>query len=257
MRKRSAANKPRNIESALQNFRVSKVFPNIITLTGLCAGLTATRFALDGKWEIACILIIFAGVLDGMDGRVARLLRVTSKFGAQLDSLADFASFGVAPALVLYLWILNKIEIPRIGWAVVLFYIICMVFRLARFNTHIEDEKKKNTEIFFTGVAAPGGAGLAITPMIVSFEFPNISFDPWLIAIYLTIVGMLVASRIPTYSVNKFLIKKEYLMAFYVFTGLIIVSMIIEPWFMFIIFALTYLISIPISIYHYRKLTLK
>src|SRR6476619_5095823 len=149
-------------------FSVNRMVPNILTLLALCAGMTAIRFAVKGQFEYAVFAIIAAGVFDGLDGRLARLLKATSSFGAELDSLADFVSFGVAPAAVLYLWTMPQLN--SIGWAIGLFYAVCCALRLARFNTQLTAEPPPWRANFFSGAPAPAGAGLLMLPMFVSFE---------------------------------------------------------------------------------------
>src|SRR5260221_6827171 len=156
--------KPRRISGLSLN----RMIPNILTLLALCAGMTAIRFAINGKFEAAVIAIIVAGVLDGLDGRVARLLKSTSPFGAQLDSLSDFICFGVAPATVVYLWTMESLG--SIGWALSVFFAMCCALRLARFNTQLDVELPPYASYFFTGIPAPGGAGLALVPMYLAFE---------------------------------------------------------------------------------------
>src|SRR3954465_4528964 len=150
-------------------FPVNRMVPNILTLLALCAGMTAIRFAVNGKFEYAVFAIIVAGIFDGLDGRLARLLKATSSFGAELDSLSDFISFGAAPAIVLYLWTMSGLQ--SIGWAMVLFYAVCCALRLARFNNQLAAQPPPWRSNFFSGVAAPAGAGLIMVPMFASFEW--------------------------------------------------------------------------------------
>src|SRR5258708_21019758 len=161
------------------------------------------RFALEQRYQLAVIAIVIAGVLDGLDGRIARLIGATSKFGAELDSLSDFVCFGVSPALVLYLWVMN--HAGRFGWAVVLLFAVCAALRLARFNTALDDDSKPAwTANYFTGVPAPAGAGLAILPLIASFELGRDTFEhPWLIATWTMLVSGLMVSRLPTFAFKR------------------------------------------------------
>lgn len=239
----------------LQSLSFTKLFPNIITITAICFGLSSIRYALDQKWEIAVLLIIIAGFLDVVDGRLARYLKATSNFGAYLDSLADFVDFGVAPAIVMYLWNLNNIETKGIGWAVVLFFTICMSIRLARFNSDLDEESKPSYfEMFFTGVPAPAGAYLAIIPMMLSFRF-DIDFSNHLykISIYMLFIALLLVSKIPTFSIKKIVISREYVPLFFVTIGLIIVMILIEPWITLPIIGLAYLGAIPFSFLVHKK----
>ena len=152
--------------------------PNAFTVASICFGLSAIRYGLDGRYETAVVMIILAGIFDGLDGRSARLLKITSKIGAELDSLADFLSFGVAPAMLVYLWSLN--EVNGLGWAIALFYVICAALRLARFNSELEDpDRPPWTTRFFTGMPAPAAAGYAIVPMLLSFALEQSWPQAW------------------------------------------------------------------------------
>ena len=176
------------------------LIPNAITAAALCAGLTGIRFAITGDFEKSVQAIVLAGLLDGIDGRVARLLKAQSRFGAELDSLADNVSFGVAPALVLFLWSLQ--ELPRIGWLAALAFAIACALRLARFNAQIDlpDEPRK-TAGFLTGVPAPLGAGLVFLPMYLWFETSNEQFrNPVVVSVWLVAIGFLLISNVATFS---------------------------------------------------------
>ena len=184
------------------------LLPNLLTLTAICAGLTAIRFGFHGDFERAVRLILLAGILDGVDGRLARLLRCQSLFGAELDSLADFLNFGVAPGLILYAWALN--EMPSAGWIAVLFYVICCVLRLARFNVGNKTNANQTVSDFFEGVPSPAGAILAMLPMYVAFLFSDLPHTPpGPVAIYIVVIGLLMVSRIPTYSFKNLSVPRE------------------------------------------------
>jgi len=172
---------------------ISRLFPNMITIAGLCCGLSAIRFGMAGRWEMAVGFILAAALIDGMDGRVARMLGATSLFGAQLDSLSDFMCFGVSPVLVLYMWQLH--DIKGIGWAVVLFFAVCMALRLARFNTGLYDDSKEPWEKqFFTGIPAPAGGILSLLPLVISLQFDNgFMLPPAVTACNVMLVGTLMA----------------------------------------------------------------
>src|SRR5882757_494398 len=181
--------KPRRITGLSLN----RMIPNILTLVALCAGMTAIRFAINGKFEAAVIAIMVAGVFDGLDGRIARLLKSTSPFGAQLDSLSDFVCFGVAPGVLLYIWTMS--QLASFGWALSLLYAICCGLRLARFNTQLDVELPPYASYFFTGIPAPGGAGLALVPMYLAFEIGDGIFRaPILNAVWMTAVAALMIS---------------------------------------------------------------
>ena len=243
----------KNGSARIRELPISRLFPNIVTVMAICFGLTAIRYALNQQWEIATTFIIISGFLDVIDGRLARFLKATSNFGAQLDSLADFVNFGVAPAMIMYLWCLNKIEVKGLGWAFVLFYSICTAIRLARFNSDLEEPNRPAwKEGFFIGVPSPVGGYLILIPLMLSFNFIEI-FPPIFIGIYMAIIGILMTSRIPTFATKKLIIKKEYISFVLVFAGLFIGTIIIAPWIALPIFALSYLCSIPFSIIAYRK----
>src|SRR5437868_15266515 len=167
-RTRVRVRRPRMRVRRLSGFSVNRLIPNVLTLLALCAGMTAIRFAVNGNFEAACYAIIVAGIFDGLDGRMARLLKSTSRFGAELDSLADFISFGVAPALVLYLWTMTALH--SVGWAIVLFFAICCALRLARFNTEIAAEPQPFAAGFFLRVPSPGGARPSLCSMFLSLS---------------------------------------------------------------------------------------
>src|SRR5258708_29231219 len=188
---------------------LTRLIPNILTLLALCAGMTAIRLALTGKFESAATAIIIAGILDGIDGRIARLLKGTSPLGAQLDSLSDFVSFGVAPAVLLYIWTMQTLQ--SLGWAIVLLFGVCCALRLARFNTQIGADLPPYAYNFFTGVPAPAGAGLALIPMLAQFEFGWDGFRaPWFGAVVLAATAALMVSRVPTFSMKRIHIPREW-----------------------------------------------
>ncbi len=228
---------------------ISRLFPNIVTLMSLCAGLSSLRFALLGHWEMAVTAILVAAVIDGMDGRLARLLKATSVFGAHLDSLADFVNFGVAPALVLYLWQVNETPIRGLGWALVLFFSICCAIRLARFNTDLENEERPEwMDRFFVGVPAPLGGMLVVLPMMLQFQFGYGFFMlPAYLCLHMAVIGLLMASRIPTFSIKKIVIRREYVSLALVIAGFLIATLIIQPWLALLCIGVAYAASIPFS----------
>lgn len=237
-----------------------KLIPNLITLLGLVTGISSLKFALDGKWEKAVYCIIIAAIIDGVDGRVARMLNATSPFGAELDSLCDFANFGIAPAYLIYLWSFQQYEYKFFSWAVMLLYIVCMALRLARFNISIFQPKQdKKLEHFFTGVPAPCGALLALVPVILDFEIStllnvNVRIHTILINIYLAIIAFLLASRLPTISTKNLHIKPEYLSLSMILFAIIIINLIIYPWYLLPMIALIYIFSIPFCYFAKSKL---
>lgn len=232
---------------------ISRLFPNMVTIAGLCCGLSAVRFAMATRWELAVGFILAAALIDGMDGRIARMLGATSLFGAQLDSLSDFLCFGVAPPLVLYMWQLQHIR--GFGWAVVLFFAVCTALRLARFNTGLFDDNKQPWEKqFFTGVPSPAGGLLCLLPLLISIRFEDFSLPPALTACYVLVVGLLMASRIPTFAGKHIRIKHEYIPAFMLAGTFMLVVFIIEPWPVLSLLGLVYLISIYFSVRRWRRL---
>lgn len=241
------------------NIPIQKLIPSIITILALCLGITSIRYSLDGKFNIAVALIITAAFLDGIDGKIARLLNSTSEFGAQLDSLADLCNFGVAPGIAVYLWSLKEAPYKGVGWAIVLLYIACSALRLARFNVqNIDDDK--NDEIknnFFVGIPMPVAAGLLLIPMMCGFELFNneiFIFSYWFIGIYMTVIGLLMISKIPIYSAKKITVSKERVNIILIFTGIMFTGIIFEPWIVLPIIGLLYIIFIPIgSCYYYYK----
>ncbi|HXP31719.1 MAG TPA: phosphatidylcholine/phosphatidylserine synthase [Stellaceae bacterium] len=229
------------------------MIPNILTLLALCAGMTAIRLALAERYEAAVTAIIIAGVLDGLDGRIARMLRVISSFGAQLDSLSDFVSFGVAPALLLYIWTMG--ELRGIGWALVLLFGVCCALRLARFNTQIGAELPPFAYNFFTGVPAPAGAGLVMLPMMLWFETGFGFFrSPYLNGVVLATVAAVMVSRIPTYSFKRLRVPREWVLPVLLVFGGLAAFLTTEPWATLLAVGALYLISIPVSIRSYRRL---
>ena len=227
----------------------------MVTVMAICFGMTSIRYALKEQWDIATAFIIISGFLDVVDGRLARYLKATSDFGAQLDSLADFVNFGIAPAIVLYLWGIHQIEVKGLGWGIVLFYSICSAIRLARFNSSQADPNRPAwKDGFFTGIPAPAGAYLALIPLMLSFHFNILEYvHPIAIGAYLTVIGVLMSSRLPTFATKKLVIKKEHISFALVLTGLFIGSIIMEPWITLPILGILYLCSFPFSIIIYKK----
>jgi CDP-diacylglycerol--serine O-phosphatidyltransferase len=233
---------------------INRLIPNILTLLALCAGLTSIRFGLHGQWEKAVVAIILAGVLDGLDGRVARMLQGTSKFGAELDSLSDFVSFGVAPAMVLYFWTMQ--EAGGLGWAVVLLYTVCCGLRLARFNTMLgQADLPPYAYNFFTGIPAPAAAGVVLLPMVASFEFGRGFFDrPAVVAVFLAGVAFLMVSTIPTFSFKKVRIPNAWVLPMLLIIGALTAFLVTEPWKTLSVLGVAYVAMIPVSIRAFRRL---
>ena len=234
-----------------KNARV--ILPNMLTLIGVCIGLTSIRFALDGKFEFAIIAIIFAALIDGLDGRIARLIKGTSKVGKELDSLTDMISFGVAPAFVMYFWKLNTLG--RFGWLICLIYVICVALRLARFNVNSNQEPSWKDN-FFEGVPSPAGGILVLTPLIISltnFNYIQLNYDIIVPAFFIT-TSLLLISKFPSYSFKKIVIQRKttifLLFGIVLFFGLLL----IYPFNMISVSAVIYLLMLPISFFHYQKL---
>jgi len=234
------------------------LLPNMFTVLALCAGLTSIRYALDGRFELAVALIVAAGVLDGLDGRSARLLKISSKLGAQLDSLADFLSFGVAPAILVYLWSLN--QVPAVGWALALLFATCCALRLARFNTDLEtSDQPPWMSRFFTGMPAPAAAGCAIMPLLVAFAF-RVDWPRswWLNAVVLIAVAVMMVSRIPTFSIKTAVvrIKPDWILPTLIGVGLFVAALSSAPWHTLLAIGVVYLVTLPIgwwSAYRLRR----
>ena len=232
----------------------NRMIPNILTMLALCAGLTSLRFGIEGKWEAAVASIIVAGVLDALDGRIARLIRGTSKFGAELDSLSDFLAFGIAPAVLLFLWTMK--ESGPIGWVLVLLFAVCCALRLARFNTDMGSQDLPLwTNNFFTGVPAPAGGGLALLPIIISFQIENeLIRNPQLVGILIVVISALMVSKIPTYSFKRVRVPHKYVLLTMLFVGLIAAFAVGAPWLTITILLISDIISLPLGYRSFKKL---
>lgn len=224
-----------------------RFLPNFLTLCGLSAGLLAIQKAVDSNWDHAVLLITFAAIIDTMDGALARLLRATSKFGAELDSLSDFLCFGVAPAFIMYLWTLD--QAGPVGWIAVLVFAMACALRLARFNTMSEiDPRPDWARKFFTGVPAPAGAGLALLPLIVQLQFPQLSNFPSLtplIGIWMIIIAALMVSKMPTLSSKQIKLPATSAVPMLAAAGLFLAALIQAPWMTLMIAGTIYALSIP------------
>jgi len=231
--------------------------PNAITAAALCAGLTGIRFAITGDFEKSVLAIVLAGMLDGIDGRIARLLKAQSRFGAELDSLADNVSFGVAPALILFLWSLE--QLPRLGWFAALAYAIACALRLARFNAGIDlpDEPRK-TAGFFTGVPAPAGAGLVLLPIYLWMVADDPALqalvrDPRLVSAWLLAMGLLMISNVATMSWGKLKPRRSMRIEVLFVFGLVAAGLIAEPWWTLIGISAVYLTLLPVGMVAYSR----
>ena len=239
----------------LRGLAIHRLIPNILTVLALCCGVTAIRFAAQGRLETAVLFIVLAAIFDGLDGRMARLLKSTSAIGAELDSLSDFVSFGVAPAMALYYWSLQSLG--GIGWGIALVYAICCGYRLARFNikSGVTSDVPSYTHNYFTGVPAPGGAGLVMIPMMLSFgSGTDFSHYTPLIGAWSLGVGFLMASTLPTFSIKRFKVPQRYVLPTLLVVGLTMASMISDPWLTLSTVGVIYLASICFSIWSYHRL---
>lgn len=240
-----SANRPRLRQ--LRQIPIRVILPNLITLLGLCAGLTAIRMAIEARFGEAITLIVVAAVLDGVDGRVARLLRSTSRFGAELDSLADFVNFGVAPAIMLYVWGLD--DARSLGWIAALVFAICAALRLARFNVAIDGPTKPDWQgNFFTGVPAPAGAMIVLLPIYLeNLELPNGRATVAIALVYTIAVGLLMVSRLPTWSGKKFgsRVPREAVLPLFVLVVVVAAAFLSYPWHILAAGAVAYLAALP------------
>ncbi len=244
------APKPRGIRVMSLN----KLIPNVLTLMGLASGLTSVRFALQDQWEFAAMAIAVAALLDALDGRVARLLKGASKFGAELDSLSDFVCFGVCPALILYLWAMQ--DAGRWGWLVCMLFAMCCGLRLARFNVALEDpDKPKWAGQFFTGVPAPAGAGIVLLPLIMSLNLGDDFFrNPGTVAIWELASGALLISTIPTFSFKTSRIPRAWFLPVMITIAVGVTFVMSAPWWTLAAILILYLCLIPVSIRRYKRL---
>ena len=232
------------------------ILPNLLTIIGVCLGISSIKFALDENFNLAVIFIVFAAILDALDGRIARLIKGTTEFGKELDSLTDFVSFGIAPAFILYFWELKNYG--KIGWALTLIFSVCCVLRLARFNlTKISEDAEWKLN-YFEGVPSPAGAGLVLLPLVydlseLQFSINIKSTTPFLVVI----VALLLISKIPTFSLKK--IKVSSQLSIFLLFGIVVVfiSLIFFTFESLLIIGGMYLLSIPLSFYFYKQTTKK
>ncbi len=231
-----------------KNTRV--ILPNIMTLIGVCIGLTSIKFAFDNKFELAVVAVIIAGIIDGLDGRIARLLKGTSKVGKELDSLTDVISFGVAPAFIMYFWVLS--EVGRLGWLISLIYVVCVALRLARFNVSSGGDPSWRDN-FFEGIPSPAGGVLVLMPLIYSFseiQFVNINYQV-VVPTFFIIISILLISKIPTYSFKRIAVPRSTSI-FLLFSVILFFGLILVYTFNTILIAgAFYLLIIPVSTSHY------
>ncbi len=240
----------------------NRVIPNIMTLLGLCAGLTAIRFGIEARFGAAAVSILVAGCIDGLDGRLARLLKASSRFGAEFDSLADFLCFGVAPAIVLYLWSLERWR--GFGFIPCLMFAVCMALRLARFNAALESGPAPAAYAynFFTGVPAPAGAGLALFPLFLGLEAQSMGWPRLLDAVQFPLVSLVVlvgtavllVSTLPVWSFKNFKVPAEYVLPMLLGVGGFAAFLVADPWLALAVAGLIYVGMLPFSVRSFRRL---
>lgn len=227
--------------------------PNAVTVLALCVGLTGARFAFAERWDLAIICVVIAAILDALDGRIARMLKAQTRFGAELDSLSDVIAFGVSPALIIYLWSLQYL--PRLGWIVALAHAVCAALRLARFNASIDllDQPHKSAG-YMTGVPAPAGAGLLLLPVYLQLWLGDeAGLPPVAIAIWAGLVAFLMISNVATYGWGSIKLRTTYRLAALLGIGLIGAALLSEPWATLSITAIIYALVIPFSIASFAR----
>ncbi len=227
------------------------LLPNILTLGGVCLGISSIKFSIDGNYTLSVTLILFASILDALDGRIARLIKGTSEFGKELDSLTDFVSFGIAPVFVLYFWELNKYG--KLGWALTLLYSVCCVLRLARFNITKIEETQEWKNNFFEGVPSPAGGLLILMPLIYELTDLNLGFQIKNLTPYLTLaVAILLVSKVPTLALKKISISPKMTVFLLLGIGVIFIALLFYTLKTLLVFGVAYILSIPASIMIYN-----
>ena len=246
---------PKNNFKIVSDKKARMILPNAITLIGVCIGLTSIKFALDGKFSLAVVAILFAGLMDALDGRIARLIKGTSKMGKELDSLGDVISFGVAPAFIMYFWNLQYLD--KLGWFVCLMYVVCVALRLARFNVNSEEEPSWKDN-FFEGVPAPAGGIIVLMPLVLSFSglgeiFFKINYD-LVVPAFFIMVSILLISIVPTYSFKRIVIPRS--MTKFLLFGIVLFfgALLVYTFKVLVISIFLYLCLIPVSYLHYKKI---
>ncbi len=244
---------PKNNFKIVSDKKARMILPNTLTLIGVCIGLSSIKFALDSKFELSVIAIIFAALFDALDGRVARLIKGTSKVGKELDSLTDVISFGVAPAFIMYFWNLNNLG--KFGWLLCLIYVVCVALRLARFNinSNVEPSWRDN---FFEGVPSPAGGILVLMPLMFSLsglDIFNVNYN-LIVPTFFIITSFLLISKLPTYSLKRIVIPRA--MTIFLLFGIVLFFglLLFYTFKILTLSGLVYLILIPISFFHYKKI---
>lgn len=237
---------PKQWKKAWTPPQVGRILPNVVTITALCMGLSAIQFAFVQQWQHAVASVILAGILDGIDGRLARFFKTSSEFGAELDSLADFINFGVAPSLINYFFTLSMWG--RKGWGICLFFSACMALRLARFNVQ---RHYPSSSLFATGIPAPAGALLALSPIMSGFVFD--SSPVWVFALVILFTSVMLISRYPTFIFKKIVIPDAYMGLFFIGVLALVVGVISAPWETALVVVLLYMMTLPISGFFFYK----
>ena len=237
----------------MKKLTLRSLIPNLFTFISLTFGLTAIKFAIDQKWQISVSLIVFASFLDNIDGKLARLLKTNSDFGVELDSLSDFISFGIAPAIVVYLW--SKSLFMESSWAVVIFYAICSSSRLAKFNLSNFEGKNDLKKIkFFSGVSTPAAAGLTLLPLMFFFRFDTpLEANEFIMKFYLFIPAVLMTTNIPTYSLKGIKFEKKIISLLIILLASFLSLLLTDFWLAMIILIIVYFLSIPFAIIDFKK----
>ena len=237
----------------VSNKKTRVILPNMFTLVGVCIGLSSIKFAFDEKFTLSIIAIIVAAIIDGLDGRIARLIQGTSKVGKELDSLTDVISFGVAPAFIMYFWKLN--ELGRVGWLICLIYVMCVALRLARFNVNSGQDPSWRDN-FFEGIPSPAGGVIVLMPLIYSLsdiQILNINYD-FFVPILFVIISILLISKVPTYALKKISVPRS--MTIFLLLGVVLYFglLLIYTFNAIVISGLIYFIMIPVSLIHYNNM---
>ena len=228
------------------------LLPNILTLGGVCLGISSIKFSIDGNYNLAVIFIMLAAILDALDGRIARLIKGTSEFGKELDSLTDFVSFGIAPVFILYFWELNNYG--KFGWAIALIYSVCCVLRLARFNLTKIDSQHDWKNNFFEGIPSPAGGLLILIPLIYELSDLNFKFEIKNITPYFTIlIAFLLVSKIPTLSLKRISISSKTTIFLLLAVGMIFIALLFYTFETLLVFGVIYLLSIPVSFFIFKN----
>ncbi len=236
----------------MKKLSLRSLIPNLFTFFSLALGLTALKFAIENKWQISVSLVVFASFLDNIDGKIARLLKSNSNFGVELDSLSDLISFGVTPAIIVYLW--SKSLMIEGVWAMVIFYAICSSSRLAKFNITSHENKSEKNIKYFSGISTPAAAGLTLLPMMLNFRFDvEIFLNEYFIKFYLLIPSILMISNIPTFSLKGIKFEKKLIPLIIILLASFLSLLITDFWLAMIILISVYFLSIPLAFYDFKK----